>query len=793
MINLSIRNYRITISGLNCTPALVSFRGSDSKLDQAGLVIFTGEIVLGRPDGFESLDDRRNGRWNRGQAIDVQIADKSGSLRPSPRGGKLFILDSGFDLKTRKLTLQVGDVFALMNFKEGKGDKSGICLGTSNSRTEIINRLLAAAGCPNLIDSVPGFLSHPSPRLLEGNYLQQAGAIAAASGYFLWVDSYGLVRASGINTRANSPILSLNAASQSADYVRLEGEQPAEEVLVRGKVTIVRKTGDETETKTEEYGPGLLAGSPSASEIIVKRTRILDKFDRSSKLRTVQTWVQQPEGIVIPVDFVRDVPAFGRTSLIDSEYRIETFQYEKNAPITGKATESKCSQGNQGRLLEHITKVYQVFDSVFKEVLATYPKGDLQRLFPMGTLVQIEEIQVTYRYELTPAQVTTPAIGGGSVEDDDDPQDIPELEKLGNGPQITTRTYKAIGTVIPDDFGFKALPANVTQYRSMRSMHESERQVQTWRERTFGEWRSETQVSKVIPILYPDLVEKLREKLIKQSLLYDSADLMQLVDATNTIVVSNSGQAQPPAPDTYSPPFTTQEITISGKGKFPTDATLPFRPRRKELSFEYLSAVVQSGGTLGGIANAKSEASRLASIWGNIFWGRYKGAAITTDLGDGWFAYQPLSRGDVTEPEGIASYLMDGFAIALAERRCVVSFDGILLGFTSAQNPAIIAPIYRQVDEGELAMGFAFTSRSRDYDLTPIQDVGELAMGFAIRPQPDMRSQLAMGFSFVGFSNPGQGLFAMGFSSDGIGSIDWEDMTETQWETMTQAQWSNIT
>ncbi|MBW4421770.1 MAG: hypothetical protein KME13_21550 [Myxacorys californica WJT36-NPBG1] len=784
-INLSIRNYQIVIAGLDCTPGVVSFRGSDSKLDQSGLVTFTGEIVLGRPIGFESLDDRRNSRWSRGQAIIVQIADSSGTLRPSPRGGRLFILDSGFDLKTRKLTLQVGDIFALMNFKEGKGDKSGICLGTSTARGEIINRLLAASGCPSLIDSVPGSLAHPSPRLLEGNYLQQAGAIAAAAGYFLWVDSNGLVRASSINAQPSAPILSLNAASDSADYSRLEGDQPSEEVLIRGKVTIVRKTGDTTETQSEEYGPALLAGSSSASEIITKRTRTLDQFDRAKKRRTVQTWTAQPEGLVIPIDFVRDVPAFGRTALINSEYRIETFQYEVNAPLTGKAGESKCSQGNQGRLLEHITQVYGLFDSTFKEILSTYPKALVQN-FALGTLVLIEETHVTYRYELTPAAVTTPAL------EDDDPQDIPELEKLGNGPKITTRTYKAIGTVIPADFGYKALPANVTQYRSMRSMHEAEQQIQTWRERTFGEWQSETQVLKVIPILYPDLTDTLREKLIKQSLFYDSANLMVLVDASNTIVTSNSGQAQPPAPDTYSPPFTTQDITVSGKGKFPVDATLPFRPRRKELSFEYLSAVVDSGGVSGGIANAKAEASRLASVWGNIYWGRYKGAAITTDLNDGWFAYAPLSRGDVAESDGTAAYLMDGFAIAMAERRCVVSFDGMLLGFVDADHPEIIAPVYKQTNEGEFALGFSFTSRDRTYDLTPIEDVGEFTLGFTLRPQSDMKAGAALGFSFVGISNPEQGRLAMGFSSDGVGSLDWEEMSTAQWEEMTQAQWGNL-
>ena len=147
-VNLSIRNYQVVVAGLNCTDGITSFRGSDSKLDQSGLVTFKGELVIGKPLGFESLDDRRNDRWSRGNTVTIKIADSSGVPRLSPRGGTLKILSSSYAPATRKLTLQLGDQLELLRFREPNGDASKICLGTSVSRTGVVNTLLAAAGCP---------------------------------------------------------------------------------------------------------------------------------------------------------------------------------------------------------------------------------------------------------------------------------------------------------------------------------------------------------------------------------------------------------------------------------------------------------------------------------------------------------------------------------------------------------------------------------------------------------------------------------------------------------------------
>jgi hypothetical protein len=773
MINLSIRNYQITIAGLDCTKGLTSFRGSDSKLDQSGLITFSGEIVLGKPIGFESLDDRRNTRWSRGNEIDVQIADTSNTLRPSPRGSKLFILDSAFDLKTRKLTLRVGDVFALLDFKEGKGDFSGICLGTSVSRTDVINRLLNAAGCPSLAvsDTIPGFLNSPTPRVLEGNYLQQAGAIAAAAGCFLWVD-HGIPRASAIDTKPASPLLTVDLTTQAALYDRLQGEQPSQRVSVVGKAIYIKQTGDRTEISSQELGPALLAGAKSDAQIIIKSTYTIDSFNRGSKTRKIQTLIQEPLGILFP----DDKRYVGATALVDSSYQEETYQYETSSPISGTSGSTKCQQGNQGRLKKHTIAISRPLGVVLREVYATYPES--VQVVNKQALTTAEETITTYEYDVG-------LVGSVTTIQDEDAQPS-ELETVGTGPRITVTKRQAIGAIIPSEFAYDTTRP---QMMEPSELVDSELQINAWRERNLGEWTAREQLYKSLAIVQPSIVEFIKDQYAKDGMYPDPRDLVRLISTTDQTTVSNSGQAQPPAADTYPAPFSTQEITVKGRANFPVDAATPYRQRTREMSFEYLSTVSNGVPSIGA---AQTEAERLAKIWGVILWGRYKGANLTTSLEDEWFDYQPMMRADVSESDGIAAYLTDGFTIAMSDHRCVVSFDGMLLGFTDANNPEIITPIYKQTDEGTFALGFMFTSRDRDYDLSPIQDTAEFMLGFAIRPQADMRAEFAFGFSFVGFSNPEQGLFALGLSSDGVGSIDWKDLTVTQWKEMTGTQWGNL-
>jgi hypothetical protein len=173
-------------------------------------------------------------------------------------------LESEYDIETRRLRLKIGDAFALYQNNQPKGDASKICLGTNTAKIDVINNLLTAA-CISPIqppDTVPGFLSAPTPRAIEGSYLEQAGAIAASEGYFLYKDSLGNTRARAVPIAPypQSAAVSIVLATQSAMHKRVYGKQPAQRMIVTGRATLVEPTGDTFTETTVEFGPAAMLG-----------------------------------------------------------------------------------------------------------------------------------------------------------------------------------------------------------------------------------------------------------------------------------------------------------------------------------------------------------------------------------------------------------------------------------------------------------------------------------------------------------------------------------------------------
>jgi hypothetical protein len=791
-INLSIRDYRIEISGLDCTHALVSFQGSDSKLDEGGLVIFTGTIVLGRPNGFESLDDRRNTRWSRGNPILIKIADKSATVRNAPRCSHLHILSSSFDLKTRKLILQVGDIFALLNFKEGKGDKSGICLGTSASKSDVVSRLLAAAGAPALSGAIPGMLQSPTPRLLEGSYIQQAGTIAASSGCFLYVHegipTVGTLGQSGL------PRVSIDLMTSAVEYQRLEGEQAPTRITVRASAKIVRQTEDETETLTEEFGPALAVGRNSTTEILLRRIRTIDKFDRNRKVRTITTTTEQAAGQVDPVE------RKGSIALIDAELKREYYYYETNSPV--QDGETQCEKGNKGRLRRHEIEIFRPVAIAFRPIFETYPKGVIPGTrtptFPINlsysfrddyTLVLVERQTVTYQYELTARQSKLPALNGSGIEEDPEETKLSELAELGIGPKIITTIEKSIGTVLPEEYALDP-SAKHQLLRSFGGLVLVERQTSYWEELKRSEWEKTETTEKGLVLAYPDIRDELNERLKRESLAYDPALMLALTTAESTVTRSNSGQAQPPAADTYNPTYSVQDAVVKGRATLPVDTAFQYRQRERELSFEYLSA--QGDSPAQALFSAREQANRLAQVWGQVLWGRYKGVSVIGDLADGWFNYRPLDRVNVTEPDGVAAYWADGFSIAMAEARCAIGFDGMLLGWTTADQPEIFTPIYQQRRGSEAMLVWSARSRSRNYSLEPVRIASQANLTWMAKPLPNASGKATLAWIAKSTTNLKQSKARFALMAFGSGSRYWDELTAEQWNELTAEQWINL-
>ena len=700
------RPLKIIIGTIDYSDCIASYDGGDEKLGYSGLVVFRGKMVIGRALGFDTLDDRKNKLWNRGTPVKIYISDDSQTVRPSPRGGSLFVLSSAYSFDERTLTIEVGDSIALLSNREGKGDRTNICLGTPVSKTAIINRLLAASGAPPLIDTVPGILYSPHPKLVTGSYIEQAGIIAAGSGYFLFMDSLNQTRASSIEIGLGTPIVTVDLINKASNYKRITGENPAAWFVVNTNLESTDSSQYGFESTSESYGPLAIAGVPLFGTIIIRSE--WQKESLSGNKRFVQTKVWEPIGAIIPL-------RKGQANKILSYDKLEIFEYESSASTSGTSASDICQSGNQGRLKRRTLTVSRPLGTVLDKVIQTAPTefqpGYLEN--PILALREVEEFDYGVAQTITIVNTLPPVPGAPALS----PNDIPPTDPSTARPQLTAglrhtlSRFEPAGAIAPEDFEWTSTFA---LWIAAASTHaQSYELIKEWTEARSEEWiaveRERVSFNRATPEAAAenrDLIQS--SQATANSYPRDLFCALQMV--RNDRKVSSSGNTHPPAPDTIPSAYALKSTPKSYKYKMPIDTDFPFRPKTQEVTIEYLTI----DGTL------------LAEKLGKISWGRFKGLSIQAEFSQDWWAYTPMCRVNVLEPSigltgdtiNTSAYLGDSWAISMSDGECAIGMDGIFLGFIKNN---ILIPPYVEVSIVDVVSTSVATIRSVTViDTTPI-------------------------------------------------------------------------
>jgi YVTN family beta-propeller protein len=704
--NLTPRPYKFTIGSEDWSDGLVAFDGADTKINYTdGLVSFRGKATIGRPLGFATLDDRKNSLFNRGTPVIIEFRDDSSALRRSPRGGYLFILSSSYDFNARLNTIELGDALALLSVAEGKGDRTGICLGVGESRRSIINRLLKAAGAPLLIDEIPGILSVPLPKLLEGSYIQQAGQITASAGYFLYVDSLNQVRAKVLNPDEIASPIAIDLSSGATEIKRLTGESPAQYVFAKMQVTIAQNVANGTVFESETFGPAAIAGIASTSRILARRERRTEKLIENR--REVSTLVYEPAGAVIK-------KLSGDAGLIISNEIQEIYYYETDAQVKANPLAAKCETGNQARLLKRELRSWRPYGAILVRVIASLPSNVSVSQAPL--ILDTYEIE-TFNYD-KPSDVIIP----------DRPvydryEDIaPQAAKL-YGLTHSLERSEARGKVSPEDYLYEKnnnawISADVVVPFPSYYVHKK------WVEQRLNEWVATEENGDAFARAYSEDANALRQKFKSGNFIYSRDTFTAAILVSKTTTVSSNGNTQPPSPDTMPPKVSVDTATITGKASFPIDSSYQFRPRPLDITFDYVDI---PGNNKAAVDSIRAKANQLAAIWGKVVWGRFKGISCSTEFSQQWWDYSPLDRINIIETTpGInyseadtSAYLGDGFAIAITKQECFIGFDGIYLGFLKSDQ---INPPYKQVFINDLQLGFQVSYKTTSIE-TPLEPI----------------------------------------------------------------------
>lgn len=261
-LNLSARNFSLTINGVNRTRNVISIALSQNELGDGGVFV-TGTITLqanyNEVREFTYLASPSIGEnWARGATIVYQVANDSGTLvNHIHSGGALYILKEPAPPNAQyQITLEVGDEYVLKNYRSADTDASQIVAGVSTNRDVVVTRYLNAATISNSISSIPYPFTFPQPKT-EGNSLGDVAAkMARASNHILYTNSSGVVVNKAINLAA-SPVATYRIGEDEQLFEQVDSsgiETPVDELVISGIRTSIEANTYPKTTVNIVYG-----------------------------------------------------------------------------------------------------------------------------------------------------------------------------------------------------------------------------------------------------------------------------------------------------------------------------------------------------------------------------------------------------------------------------------------------------------------------------------------------------------------------------------------------------------
>lgn len=634
-INVSARKNRLLVGGEDYSAALVEVKLDDTDLGQSGFITTTGSIVLIEVASLPgSLDDRLNNAFRVGQTIVIDTTNESGLLERHPRG-TTRVISSEWDYESRRLTLRIADILTLLSFKQPteplEGQDPETITSPSNSRLDIVTRLLNQAGITNI--NCPYTVGYPITYPVEptGSYVETAGKILYSAGFVGWVDRYEVVQIKPVNLSGNAAITITLGNDDGLElwYRRLSSnEGPRETIKVVGNKKLAQRITSPQTTNLTRYGSSLTVDSQGVdNEIVVEQTEIIETF--GSNTQTTTTTTNKPIGLVLPE------LEEGRFNLSLVEQKTETKQYEAN---------------RKGKLLQTTILIDRLFGQIMAEYVKSIEEGG-GTVSGKFNLIRAEETRVNYSY---------------------DAKERPS--------QITTIKYENSGALLAG-IGTDWTDSTI----NLSAIQVSETKTERWTHRQGITWKHEIDGTKVFSRLHPELIREDWEYWKKLSLASD--------DSVSIVEISNSGQTVPPAPERRNPIVTWVDKRTCGKAQFSQYGGNPLRERERTYSIDYLEGGIYQEDSSGGSIDLNNDdcndaqCSAIALTEGALLYGRFKGQDLGIALMDELYNWQPLMRVNCIEPYGtVRAFCFDDAHWYLGGERALCNFGCVWVGDVEAND-----------------------------------------------------------------------------------------------------------
>ncbi|MGK7929128.1 MAG: hypothetical protein AB4290_28475, partial [Spirulina sp.] len=687
--NIVTRNYQLLIDGLDCSQVLTHMTGGYSHYEsQSGVIKIDGSLTLQRTVGWtEDLDDRTNPRWARGKEINISLADTTGTLKPAPIVGKVYIIESEYDGRNT-LQIKFGCKLSLLDAYTPPGKRVCFPLGDEMTNAYILTKLLERIGITDgFIGSISGLTTVPQSKLDNGSYISLIGQICYSQGRLAYQGNDGKIHIKPINL-APSPLLSRWVGAHEVSYDRLTGaEKPCEKIIVSGiGLKAEKPRSSDNWFRWEESYSKAAAFLPNASgDIIAWRKYFSEKVLRGSPRQIHQEeFVWQPKVALLPNETDSGL------SLIHASKTYSTKTYEPQGS-------DPCGI-DEGRLKQTQQLVYIPFGLGLAEWVENNPDHG----WDVVSLILFQKIVTTYFYN------------------DSSSTNIPILE-------IVINTYQSTGSIIPDHEGL-AIP---------QSLDIIKRTIQGWYQIAPNDWEERYQEWESMAVAAPEAIEAIESR--GESL--SASGKMALIQTKKTPDArSNSGQNHPPAPERFPADADIVEIAIVGEANLPPVAGNQFRDRERHYQVE--AGLLESQQQAERIAEIEGRI-----LWGR-YKGQSFACPVFDPLFEvSPLAAMHWIETDGKEQK----FLIDGATISITQRQCVFASDGIWAGLVGIQPITIPSVIddpptpdpeneeeeittkpYSKVIQfcSSLAISAKFRAYPYELDLSPISITSALGINF---------------------------------------------------------------
>jgi|GEM_PF-6056300 len=516
-LDLTARHNILKIGGADWSEQIDTILLSISRLAEgSGLIQCRGTIALvdtaTPPWDLDSLLNPH--LWRRGTPIELHISDTAGVLWPFPHALQLLEPPQSPGTpapgQARRIELQVGCALTAADYDDSDGSHDGVQMGSALIRSAIINNLFVHLGVPALVDPILLYpLDYPLPKQ-QGGYLQQAAQLAYGGLAALWQSASGAVRTEPLERILATepvPIIERTVGQSEREFEPNQSPiVPKDRILAVGQAVKVVKTQTRRRDRSRSYGQASVVNPALGNGIILLESRD-ERETISGRRRTRRITVQQPRGLVIPNSIYELLGIENTDELVPTTSSVveETWLYESAAA------------GGKKRLVS-ITE-QRPYGAALASWIAAQSPESIQLKLLIDAVRSEQEIFYDHR-------------------------DRPIRDRL--------LQLSPIGDIVPEAEYGGVDPTQLVPSQSLEL---------TWQELRKNEFKHVRDERLPVAQANPSSVEGVEDPFAATALVHPPQN-------GRRVTISNSGQANPPAPDTLPPAFEREEVFLKAEAHF---------------------------------------------------------------------------------------------------------------------------------------------------------------------------------------------------------------------------------